>query len=53
MKKVSPMSHAKSKLVLNERQLELKEFSKAKRSKKEERQKHRELKRYEQVDDQF
>jgi hypothetical protein len=47
MKHVQPMLNTKRKSVLNERQLELHEFSKAKRSKKEERQKHRELKRYE------
>ena len=47
MKHVQPMLNTKRKSVLNERQLELQEFSKTKRSKKEERQKHRELKRYE------
>lgn len=47
MKHVQPMLNTKRKSVLNERQLELQELSKTKRSKKEERQKHRELKRYE------
>jgi len=47
MKHVQPMLNTKRKSVLNERQLELHEFSKDKRRKKEDRQKHRALKRYE------
>ena len=54
MSKVSPMLNRKSKSVLNERQLELHEFNTTKRSREEDRQKHRQMKRYEPVDnDQF
>lgn len=50
MSKYAPMQNTKRKAVLNERQLELHEFHKAKRSKKEDRQQHRQMKRFEPVE---
>lgn len=53
MKNVVSMKNSKSPSIRSERQLELMEFEKTKREKKEHRNAHRGMKRYEVVDNDY